>query len=258
MNSAAQQKGFRPLLLLLFHLLAAVLLLSWWWEGTLTRGWWDALDRRVFYTLNGSLADGGAWTRFWAMANHRAFDLASALLVAILYGRFALSARRQYLAERIALFLAIFLFTIVMIEISNTTLEELNRHSASMVLEPVYRLTELVPDIEAKDYSASSFPGDHATVLLMFTGFFWFAAGWRYGAVMALIALLFSMPRVVGGAHWLTDDVVGSGTVALVGLAWFFGTPLHRIVQGWMMPLGRRLASVVEWVLRPFTSHHQG
>lgn len=254
MHRTLQKSGFRPGILLVFHLIAALLLLSWWWEGTVTREWWDGLDRAVFFTLNGSLADGGAWARFWAMANHRSFDLASALLVAVLYARFALAEDRRYLVERIALFFAIFLFTLVMIEFSNGTLEELKRHSASMVLEPVYRLTELVPDINAKDYSASSFPGDHATVLLMFTGYFWFAAGWRYGVIVALIALLFSMPRVVGGAHWFTDDVVGSGSIALVGLAWFFGTPLHRMVQGWMMPLGRRLAPLVEWILRPFSS----
>lgn len=249
MMSVSRGSGLRPWVFGWLHLLAALLLLSWWWEGSATRGLWDSLDRAVFYALNGSLAGGGAWAKFWAIANHRAFDLVSATLLLLLYAHFALAQRGKYLAERIALLVALFLFTLVMIEISNNTLEELKRHSASMVLEPVYRLSELFPHIEAKDYSASSFPGDHATVLLMFTGYFWFAAGWRYGVTMVVLAILFSMPRVVAGAHWLTDDLVGSGVVALLGLAWLYGTPLHRTLQGWMMPIGRALARLVERVL---------
>lgn len=47
---------------------------------------------------------------------------------------------------------------------------------------------------------------------------------WRYfGKVAGLIALIifvvFAFPRVMIGAHWFTDIIVGSMTVILIGFA---------------------------------------
>ncbi|HIA7343584.1 TPA: Kdo(2)-lipid A phosphotransferase, partial [Escherichia coli] len=54
---------------------------------------------------------------------------------------------------------------------------------------------------------------------------------WRYfGKVAGLIALIifvvFAFPRVMIGAHWFTDIIVGSMTVILIGLPWVLLTPL--------------------------------
>ena len=250
MNSDTENRGWRPVGLLVFQGLALLLLASWWFKDSTTRLLWDQLDQLVFFSLNGSLAEGESWQRFWAIANNRAFDLVSAILVMLLYARFSLAEGGKYLAERIAAFILVFLFTLLMIEISNGTLEELSRKSPSLILEPVYRLTELVPDITAKDFSASSFPGDHASVLMLWTGYFWLLAGARYGLIVLLIAVLFSMPRVVAGAHWFTDDVVGSGFVALTGLGWLFYTPLCQRGIRWMLPVARKIAPIVAWIMR--------
>jgi membrane-associated phospholipid phosphatase len=34
------------------------------------------------------------------------------------------------------------------------------------------------------------------------------------------------MPRLITGAHWLSDVIVGSGTITIVFLSWAFCTPL--------------------------------
>lgn len=250
MRSPLLIRSWNPVGLVIFQGAALLLLASWWFEGSFTRLAWDQLDQAIFYALNGSLAEGELWQRFWAIANNRAFDLVSAILVMFLYALFALEERGKYLTERIAVFLLVFIFTLIMIEISNVSLEELHRSSASLVLEPVYRLTELVPDIKTKDSSGSSFPGDHAAVLLMWTGYFWFLAGPRYGLIVLIIAVLFSLPRVVAGAHWFTDDFVGSGVVALTGLGWLFYTPLCRTGTRLMMPVAKRIVPVVTWVMK--------
>ena len=39
-------------------------------------------------------------------------------------------------------------------------------------------------------------------------------------AVALLITLVFSLPRVMIGAHWFTDIAVGSLSVVLVGASW--------------------------------------
>ena len=42
-----------------------------------------------------------------------------------------------------------------------------------------------------------------------------------------LVATIGILPRFVSGAHWATDIVVGSGTMALVVSALVFATPAH-------------------------------
>ena len=45
-------------------------------------------------------------------------------------------------------------------------------------------------------------------------------------AIALLIVVIFSMPRVMIGAHWFTDIAVGSLSIVLVGMGWVLLTPL--------------------------------
>src|SRR5699024_3876990 len=83
-----------------------------------------------------------------------------------------------------------------------------------------------VNSLHVKDSSTVSFPGDHATVVATFIYLFWALAGWRYGLVASVIAVVASMPRLVAGAHWLTDDVVGGIGTALATVPWVVFTPM--------------------------------
>lgn len=47
----------------------------------------------------------------------------------------------------------------------------------------------------------------------------------RAFAVALLITLVFSLPRMMIGAHWFTDIAVGSLSVVLVGASWCLMTP---------------------------------
>ncbi|CQR23401.1 undecaprenyl pyrophosphate phosphatase [Yersinia enterocolitica] len=44
--------------------------------------------------------------------------------------------------------------------------------------------------------------------------------------IALLIVVIFSLPRVMIGAHWFTDIAVGSLSVVLVGSSWILLTPL--------------------------------
>ncbi|MDP7162851.1 MAG: hypothetical protein QF792_05095, partial [Phycisphaerae bacterium] len=56
---------WRPGTLVICHLAAAGLLGSWLWP--VSRALWDALDRSVFYWLNGTLEMGAFWRNFWTV-----------------------------------------------------------------------------------------------------------------------------------------------------------------------------------------------
>ncbi|MEN8469449.1 hypothetical protein AAH476_33470, partial [Enterobacter cloacae subsp. cloacae] len=51
-------------------------------------------------------------------------------------------------------------------------------------------------------------------------------------AIALVIVVVFAFPRVMIGAHWLTDIAVGSLTAVLIGLPWVLMTPLSDRVIG--------------------------
>ena len=57
------------------------------------------------------------------------------------------------------------------------------------------------------------------------------------------MAVVFSLPRLVGGGHWLTDDIVGGGFLSLTTLAWGLATPLHTKSVEW---IERGIGKIIE------------
>lgn len=97
--------------------------------------------------------------------------------------------------------------------------------SPTLTFENINRVSELT-GIPTKDASSDSFPGDHGMMLMIFACFMlrYFSRG--AFAIALLIVVLFSMPRIMIGAHWLTDIAVGSLSIVLVGMSWVLMTPL--------------------------------
>ena len=69
--------------------------------------------------------------------------------------------------------------------------------------------------------------------------FFWHYGGRRYGLPFVVLTVVFSLPRIVVGAHWLTDDLVGSGFFALLGIGLLFATPLKDTMLAILEPIVR-------------------
>lgn len=229
---SSRLKVWHPAVFILCHLFAALLFGSWLYEPT--RAYWDVLDNWVFFSLNGSLQWGETWQLIWAWGNNRATDIVVGVLMILLFIHFIFSGGRRLILER----MVIFGLMCVIIVISAEGLLDLfqdalgfKRESPSRVLEPVYRLSELVPHIKAKDASGNSFPGDHGTVTFIWLTFVWLYAGWSHRLTALIMAVLILLPRMVGGAHWLTDNLVGSGTLVLLYMAWFLCTPFGFLVR---------------------------
>jgi len=217
---------WRPLALAIGCGLSVVLFASWILDPT--RSWWLALDESVFWTLNASLACCGLWQGFWAVVNSRAGDVVAALGMAGLYLHFIY---RQARTARKALFsIGVMLTGLIIIGNRIGAAIPIHRRSGTMVHEAALRLSELVTWIPTKDISGDSFPGDHGTVLLICAGVITFYLPRRYAAVAWGWAAAFMLPRLVSGAHWFTDDFVGSVAIAGLVISCTFATPLHRVV----------------------------
>ena len=134
--------------------------------------------------------------------------------------------------------LAQLLYTLLWFEISILFCKQLltpicmhlgwTRHGPSSVLSHVFFLSNVVPWEKIKDSSLFCFPADHGTIAFQWSAFLWFFAGWQRGIVACFLSCFLVLPRLISGAHWLSDVVVGSFSILLIMLAWAFYSPIYK------------------------------
>ncbi len=218
---------------------AWVLFASWYYIPA-TRALWEAIDNAVFVAFNTSLRDGPEWWKsFVAITNHRLFDAIPALLTTVWFLKFAFDDGRRHLVKRFAAGAMIVIATVAVNRVTEMDALRFERASPSLEREDAVRLTYEITWLGFKDQSYRCFPGDHDIFLFMLVYFFWYYGGRRYGLPYLAAVMVFSLPRIMVGAHWLTDDIVGSGFFALMGIGLLFATPLKDTMLAIGQPIVR-------------------
>ncbi|TXE62472.1 phosphatase PAP2 family protein [Serratia nematodiphila] len=222
-------------LILFFNLLGIALFLSWFLPAN--HGGWFTLDSAIFFFFNRHLATDPAFLHLVAITNNRAFDVISLLAMGLLYLYFYLkqdaAGRRRLVITGVVMLLT----AVVLNQLGH--LLPVKHPSPTLTFDNIHRVSELT-GIPTKDASGDSFPGDHGMMLIIFSCFMLRYFGRGAFAVALLITLVFSLPRVMIGAHWFTDIAVGSLSVVLVGASWVLMTPcsdwivdrLNRLLPG--------------------------
>ncbi len=218
---------YKPLLL--SHLIIALLLGTFLWP--VTREVWEMFDTFVFQTLNGTLKNSPVLQIFWGLINHKKADLVEdAIFLAFFIYAIAKAPQGQKLKKTAQFLFCIILAGSLIYFVNRILLREhvlIPRVSPSLVVTPCVRLSVELPWLLVKDQTLASFPGDHATTLLLFVGLYTVYAGRRLGFYAALYAIFRMLPRLIVGAHWCSDIIVGSGCIALFFLSWTLCTPFH-------------------------------
>lgn len=221
---------------LVCHLAVAVLLITFFCPTT--RIYWDKIDLIFFNGINGSLRNHRSWQVFLALSSNPLIDWMGDGVMVALFIFYIRSAQKELRARRIAEFIFCALFVASIAFFINRVLFrenlEIFRSSPSLIVGECIRLSREVPWIKIKDSSSTSFPGDHATTALTFAFSFTHCAGWRFGIFAWIYTLYAVFPRLIAGAHWLTDVLAGSIPIALLCLAWIFYTPIKNQVIGFL------------------------
>jgi len=212
-----------------------------------------SFDEWFFHLLNQPLADNTVWRSIWAVGSMRPFDIIVGLILLSLLIRgdwviAAVQTRQATIA---------FVSMLVLMLLIRTAFDKLcgqmgwQHSSPSLMLPDAVRLSALYPHIsphlELKDASGQSFPGDHASVLIIWGMFMTiFARRFAQYVVIWGLVVLFSMPRLVAGAHWGQDDYIGGIAMALLALGWGFYTPFAEVVSSWLLRVTQPLFKVLQ------------
>ena len=230
--------------LIMAQLSAFILLMSWLYP--FSHQYWQQLDTWFFWMMNGSMIDHPNWQYIIVWANYRAADLVPALLTLLLYLHYCFKGKDYYeIIQRIVYGITILILLLITIIIFKFALFEgvlkyfelsnvLPRKSATYMFDNTVRLDLIFPEIRTKVTSKDSFPGDHATVLLFFAVFISYYSGKVYGSLSFLLAFIFIMPRLIGGAHWLSDILVGSISIVLASSSLYLGSSLHNSISDYL------------------------
>jgi membrane-associated phospholipid phosphatase len=203
-------------------------MLSWMFEPT--RGLWLYIDNVSFWFFNDSLKNGGDGYRyFWALVNMQEFDKVVAVLLLGIFVVHGISKGKALWGRHFGIMVAMFVVLGIWTGYGNHTgigqLLPFERLSATLEYPDSFRLAQWSTELKTKDASADSFPGDHGMILLIVAGFVAYYFSRNYAWFAFILAVIGTMPRVVAGAHWVTDEVVGAIFIAMLALSWNFHTP---------------------------------
>lgn len=235
---------WRPMAFLTFNVVALLLLASW--LCPIGHDWWQQWDISLFTLLNGSLHQSIWWDWLWALTSVRVFDVLSGLLMLGLLIRTDWGFRAHQVYEACLTFIALLVILLIIRVLFSQLVEHMEwQHSSpSLQIEQAIRLSKDFPILsewlDLKDQSNRSFPGDHASILLLWGLFVaYYAQGLKRFLTLAL-CLFFMLPRLIAGAHWFSDDFVGGLFIALLSFGW-----------GYCTPLGAYLTQGLAWSIRP-------
>jgi len=224
-TSLSSSNPWRLQLLMLWNILGIILFVSLFSTPV-----WNHIDPSFFHFLNQPLKSSHTLRAFWAMANHSFADWLEDLCIVGFYIAAVYKAGSGNRTKRSAqlIFCILFIaFTILLINrVVCRDLLKLRRSSPTLVLHDSVYLSDFLSWIRVKVDSTKSFPGDHGTTALMFACSYAYFVRGKLGILALLYGAFLCLPRLIVGAHWPSDLIVGSGCIVIFSLSWAFCTPL--------------------------------
>lgn len=236
-----------PRRIVLFNALGVALLLSWAMPSFTL---WSYLDDGVFWFFNHTISNNNPrWNVVLAALNNRKYDMV--IMLAMLATMFAASYRDKQGGFR--RWLGIGVTMLVTAGLTNELVRNLitySHPSPTKFFADADLLSQFV-HFATKDQAGNSFPGDHGIMAMIFAAFM-LTFGDRLTRTISLILVACAVaPRVMVGAHWLSDILVGSLSIALLLLPWVLCTPVaHKSSAAITRVIERGEQKLAAWRLR--------
>ena len=241
-NSPISNSCFKLKTLFLVHLYVGLSVFSLF-SPSLYQLFWATFDEGFARLLQAWACNSPLLQNFWAMANHRIADIVEDVFFLFFFLWLLKTTPSQEKLRKTAEFLFVSLVTTAVILFINNFLFKqvvhIPRKSPSLVLDAFPRLSEQISWLQVKDKSKVCFPSDHATTALLFiANFLYLSKNKLLRASACLYGTFLCFPRMVAGAHWITDILLGSASLVLLIFSWVFCTPfadfcirhLHRFL----------------------------
>ncbi len=224
--------------ILFYNLLGIALVTTWWLPQFLV---WSSVDDAIFWFFNQFItADYPTWTSILAAFNTRAFDkMMFVLLVVMLYIAMKRDPQGSWLKWG-AIGLVMTVTALILQDIIHNAMTY-KHASPTAMLDGVNLLTQLTT-LPAKDTASSSFPSDHGLMAMIFAAFMWHFADRLVAWTATALVVIACAPRIMVGAHWVSDVSIGALSIALITLPWLLCTPLVSSSVHGVMRLLKRLA----------------
>ena len=236
-HSGKKKRVMKKLLLILTLNLLGVLLFFTWFHADVN-SFWPVVDKNVFFTFNQLLGENEAFRYLVAFTNLRFFDVFGFLAMALLFLFQFLKHDKDYRRWMICMGITMLLTAVIAKQFAMTL--DFDRPSPTLhfsALGDNVLFVSKLTDWPAKDWSKSCFPGDHGMCLIIFCVYMLRYFGVKSFLAGLMITVLFSMPRVMSGAHWVSDIAVGAVTVNLLVLSWILITPVSDLIIAGIMKL---------------------
>jgi len=194
---------------------------------------WKAVDEAFFRLLNGTLTTEGLWTTLVAWTNTRIFDTIWGIVMGLLCVWVFISPRYGAFKDRFARISAAAFGVVTTIVVAKLAFRGFERLSPGRYFDDFINLNEILPHINAKVGSSSSFPGDHgiASVMLVLCFTVFFRTSPHLVLIALPIAIVNSLPRLIAGGHWFSDIAVGGGAIGLIVYPLLMGTPYLALMR---------------------------
>lgn len=215
--------------ILILNALGIALFLSFYLPAN--HGFWFPIDKSIFFYFNQKLPTNDTFLHLVAITNNRAFDSISLIAMGLLYLSFYIKQDISGRRRMIIIGFVMLLTGVVLNQLGH--LLPVVRPSPTLTFPDINRVSQLI-GVPTKDASGDSFPGDHGTMLIIFSCFMLRYLNRTGFAIAILITIIFSLPRIIIGAHWFTDIIVGSLSVVLVVMSWWLMTPASDALIQWL------------------------
>ncbi len=194
-----------------------------------------SMDESVALFFNGALSNR-FFASFCATMNHESEKLLNIVVLLSFNLAYVFSLRGKSRLRALAYTLFLWVYLQLVAGGTNYLLNHVipcDRASPSLAIEGFTRLSELFNNPKIKDAAARSFPSGHSLAMVYWLLFSARFASRRFVLIGIFPVLLFSLPRMFAGAHWLSDTVF-SVFMADFFLIIIFCSPAHKKVLAWI------------------------